>query len=363
MNSPEARTTAIGAAAVLGLILIAWLVIAATPGDVLGGVASEPQVVTTPTGEVEYLLSPGSGASAIGAELEAAGVIRSGRQFELLVSLMGVHNQIQADTYVFERGMPAVTVIDRMVNRETVEVVRLTFPEGIRIEEMAAIVEASGFTTAQAFLDAVAVAEIPAGLVGVIPEGEGYPRFQGFLFPDTYLLPVNAGPADLVRLMLDTMAQRFPEDLRTAAAAQGLTPFETIVLAAIVEREAVLPEERALIAGVFYNRLRDGMALGADPTTQFAVALDPASVAEYGYWKLELTTEDVNNPSPYNTRVNAGLPPGPITNPGLAAIEAVAKPETTTYYYFVADATKGDGSHVFAETFEEHQQNIALYGG
>lgn len=362
MRPAEARTTVAGAGFLVVLLAVAGVVIARTPGDVLGGTDSSPSAFVMPSGEVEYTLVPGASAAEIGSELEAAGVIQSGRQFELLVSLMGVHNVIQADTYVFQRGMPAAAVIDRMVRGEAVPEVRLTFPEGIRIEEMAAIVEESGFATAGAFLEAVAAAEVPAGLLGVIPDGAGYERFQGFLFPDTYGMPVNATAADLVAYMLDTMAQRFSTELREAAAAQNLTPYEAVALASVVEREAVIADERPLIAGVFYNRLREGAPLEADPTTQFAIALDPASVAEFGYWKRELTQADLDNPSPYNTRVNAGLPPGPITNPGLAAIEAVAHPATTDYYYFFANAKEGDGSHVFAVTLDEHIQNVATYG-
>jgi UPF0755 protein len=135
-----------------------------------------------------------------------------------------------------------------------------------------------------------------------------------------------------------------------------------LTLAAIVEREAVLPEERPLIAGVFFNRLRAGDLIGADPTVQFAASLDPESVALYGYWKKALTILDLENPSPYNTRLFAGMPPGPITNPSLASIEAVAYPEDTDYYYFVANAVAADGSHKFAVTEAEHIRNIAEYG-
>jgi len=135
-----------------------------------------------------------------------------------------------------------------------------------------------------------------------------------------------------------------------------------VTLASIVEKEAVVAEERPRIAGVFLNRVAAGDALGADPTVQFALAADPASVAKFGWWKLELTAVDLEIVSPYNTRKVAGIPPGPIANPGLASLEAVANPEETDFYYFVADAKKGDGSHRFAVTLDEHLQNQALYG-
>jgi UPF0755 protein len=119
-----------------------------------------------------------------------------------------------------------------------------------------------------------------------------------------------------------------------------------------------VPSERPIIASVFLNRLRAGIPLQADPTVQFAVAQDPASVTQYGYWKTDLTVDDLKVDSPYNTYVNPGLPPGPITNPGFDAIEAVVRPAQTNYLFFVA---KGDGSHAFAETLEEHLKNIEKY--
>ncbi len=120
-----------------------------------------------------------------------------------------------------------------------------------------------------------------------------------------------------------------------------------------------MPEERPIIASVFLRRLRLGIPLEADPTVQYALANDPASVAKHGYWKQELTTQDLDVDSPYNTYRNVGLPPGPIANPGLDSILAVIRPEQTNYLYFVA---KPDGSHAFAETLEEHLQNIQKYG-
>jgi UPF0755 protein len=140
--------------------------------------------------------------------------------------------------------------------------------------------------------------------------------------------------------------------------ANGLTLHEAVTLASIVEREAVQPDERPLIAGVFLNRLRLGMPLGADPTVQYALADDPQSVERFGFWKQGLTLEDLEVESPYNTYVNGGLPPGPIANPGLDSLEAVAYPAETSYLYFVA---REDGSHVFAETLEEHLRNVEQY--
>ena len=153
--------------------------------------------------------------------------------------------------------------------------------------------------------------------------------------------------------MLDAFEQRYREQIQPKLAPLSLR--DVVILASIIEREARVPEDRPLIASVFLNRLELGMKLDADPTVQYAVAGDAASVQQFGYWKRALTVSDYRVSSPYNTYVNAGLPPGPIANPALDAILAVLQPAETDYLYFVA---RPDGRHVFAETFAEHQQNI-----
>jgi UPF0755 protein len=155
--------------------------------------------------------------------------------------------------------------------------------------------------------------------------------------------------------MLQTFEDIVPPGVRESAADVGLTFHEALTLASVIEREAQVPEERPIMAQVFLSRLALGIPLEADPTVQFAVAEDPASVAEFGYWKAGLTNDDLLADSPYNTYQNGGLPPGPIANPGLESILAVMNPADTSYFYFVA---RPDGSHAFAETFEEHLQNV-----
>jgi UPF0755 protein len=224
---------------------------------------------------------------------------------------------------------------------------------------MALIAEKAGFGSRESFMAASQSAFLPPGFAESHPEGAS---LQGYLFPDTYIMPVGSNSTDLIAYMLRTLVLRFTPELRAAAQERGLSPHQALTLASIVEREAVLPEERPMIAGVFYNRLAASDALGADPTVQFAVSLLQGSIGEFGYWKKELTLEDIEIDSPYNTRKYPGLPPGPIANPGLASIEAVAHPAQTNMYYFVADAKADDGSHRFAETLEQHTANIQQYG-
>lgn len=359
MNRPALILTGVATGLVVLFALVAAYVVARTPRDVLGGelVSSNLQF---PTGrQVDYTLAKGSSAATVGDDLQRLGVVRSARQFQLLVSLMGLDDKLSAGDYSLPAGSSAATAIDAVTVKENVPVLRVTFPEGLRYEEMADVAERAGFGLRQQFVDAVRTAQLPPDLAGVLPAGAD---LQGYLFPDTYIMPVGSTPAQLVALMLKTFALRFTPALREAAAAHGLTVHQSVTMASIVEREAQLAAERPLIAGVFMNRLRNNDTLGADPTVQFALASNPANVAKYGWWKKELTDADLKTQSPYNTRLNPGIPPGPIASPGLDSLAAAANPATTKYYYFVADAKTGDGSHLFAETFEEHERNIALAG-
>lgn len=354
------RRAAFTVSAAVMPILIAAYFIGRTPGDLLDGGAAGVQSATPGTDSVTYSLPSGRSAGQIGSDLEKLGVIHSGSQFQALVALMGAQDRLSAGDFVFTKNQSSASVIDQITVKDRVPALRVTFPEGIRVEEMATIAEKAGFGPAASFMAAVAAAKLPDDLAATLPAGQG---LQGYLFPDTYILPLGSTPAQLVTLMIQTFEKRFTPELRAAAQAHGLDPHQALTLASIVEREAALASERPLIAGVFYNRLEAGDMLGADPTVQFAAALDPASVTKYGYWKKELTIDDLESRSKYNTRLFAGLPPGPIANPGLASIQAVANPTNTKMYYFVADAKKADGSHVFAETFAEHQRNIAAVGG
>jgi UPF0755 protein len=356
-RNPLLMLTVAAAAFVAAAVIIASYFVARTPGDAI----SRPAAVSVSPGTetVAYTVAKGRSAADIGKDLQRLGVIASGAQFELLVSVMGLQDRLSAGDYELPRGSSAAAAIQALTVKESVPTLKVLFPEGLRIEEMAEVAEKAGFGTRQQFLDAVAAAKLPPELQDVVPAGAG---LQGYLFPDTYILPVGSTPAQLVDLMLKTFVRRFTPEMRASAEAHGLSVHQVVTLASIVEREAQVDAERPLMAGVFLNRLEAGDLLGADPTVQFAAALDPASVQKFGWWKKELTIDDLENPSKYNTRLFPGLPPGPITNPGLAALEAAATPSVTKMYYFVADAKKNDGSHVFAETLAEHERNRARVG-
>ena len=246
---------------------------------------------------------------------------------------------------------------------KTIATTTVTTLEGWRCEEVAAALEEAGIVSAEAFLQVVrggaeALGTEDYGFLADRPEGS-LTDLEGFLFPDTYQFPKDSEAVRVVGTMLQNWDRRVPADMREKAATRGMTLYEVVTLASVVEREAVVDEERPRIAGVYLNRLEREMRLEADPTVQYALGLD----AQTGRWWTPLTIDQVQNTdSPYNTYGVGGLPPGPICNPGLASIRAVVNPEQTDYLYFVANKVAGDGSHVFAVTFDEHVGNVQQYG-
>jgi UPF0755 protein len=345
---------AVIAAALAATSLTAW-VIAGTPGAVF---QDEPSIAVLPTPSGSDFATidvvEGEGAGDIGSRLEEAGVIRSARLFDILVALMGIEDEMVAGRYEFDHGMPTLQVIGRLRLGATMPLT-VTVPEGLRSEEVALLMEREGIVSADEFRRALASEGYDFDFLAERPAGAG---LEGYLFPATYGFSRGVSAEEVVQRMLAAFDAQVTPELRQAAQANGLSLHQAVTLASIVEREAVKPDERPLIAGVFLNRLRLGMPLEADPTVQYALANDPANVERFGFWKQGLTLEDLQVDSPYNTYVNGELPPGPICNPGLASLEAVAHPAQTNYLYFVA---RDDGSHVFAETLEEHLRNVEQY--
>jgi UPF0755 protein len=345
---------AVIAAALAATSLTAW-VIAGTPGAAL---QDEPSIAALPTpsgSDVAIIeVAEGDGAGDIGRRLEEAGVIRSARLFDILVALMGVEDEMVAGHYEFNRAMPTLQVIGRLRRGVTMPLT-VTVPEGLRSEEVALLMEREGIVSADGFQRALASGEHDFDFLLERPPGVG---LEGYLFPATYGFSRGVSAEEAVQRMLAAFDAQVTPELRQAAQATGLSLHQAVTLASIVEREAAKADERPLIAGVFLNRLRLGMPLEADPTVQYALANDPGNVERFGFWKQGLTLGDLQVDSPYNTYVNGELPPGPICNPGLASLEAVAHPAQINYLYFVA---RDDGSHVFAETLEEHLRNVEQY--
>jgi UPF0755 protein len=342
-----------GILAVLAMVGIAIWQLRETPDDLLRG--EPPPIASTPVPGQPVLVTvlEGESVSDVGNRLEDEGVISSAILFRILVALEGYQGQLKAGDYEFEKGMPTVQVIDRLHRGVTSPLV-VTVREGMRAEEIADLMQRERVVSREAFLEAIRGSYDFAFLLNKPVSAD----LEGYLFPDTYFFGRSTTVEDAVKQMLENFDTKFSEELRQEAANVGLSVHTVVTLASIVEREAQVAEERPIIAGVFLRRLRLGIPLEADPTVQYALGSDPESVAEHGYWKKELTQQDLEIDSPYNTYRRTGLPPGPIANPGLDSIVAVVRPAQTNYLYFVA---KPDGSHAFAETLEEHLRNVELY--
>jgi len=305
---------------------------------------------------VIFTIQPGETAAQIAQRLEEEGLIRDADVFRALLRLRGLDTRLEAGSYELRRTMSMNEVMAALQHGRP-PTVQLTVPEGWRAEEIADLLRVVGLADPDEFLQLVRsggdfdydfLRDRPAGVTSL----------EGFLFPETYEFPTDATARDVVQRMLETFGQRFTPELREQAQKHGLGVYQAVTLASIVEREAVIPEERPIIASVFLNRLQAGMYLNADPTVQYALGFQEKSGT---WWKRPLLLEDLDVDSPYNTYRHLGLPPGPICNPGLASLQAVANPADTEYYYFVANDVAGDGSHVFAKTLEEHQANIEKY--
>jgi len=344
---------AIGALSIALVCGLAWF-ISETPGSVYGEEPQEPIAPFAGTSQpATVTVEQGQSARTIGAALERAGVVRSSELFQVLVGITGVQNALEAGEYEFDPGLPAIEVVRRIANGQTASR-DVLIKEGLRAEEVADVLEKAGIVTKQSFLNALVTTRHDQPFLLQTTSSS----LDGFLFPARYQFSRTVTPDAVV----DRMLQAFQDNVADAVQLEGqaLSLDEVVTLASIVEREAAIPEERPRIAGVFLNRLRLGIPLQADPTVQYAIASDASSVASYGYWKRDLSVDDLKVSSPYNTYANVGLPPGPICNPSLASIQAVIRPEQTNFLFFVA---KGDGTHVFAETLDEHLQNIAKYRG
>lgn len=311
-----------------------------------------PEAKTTP---IPFTVEAGENARSIGQRLAQQGLIRSSLLFRVLARYYGLDDRLAAGEYQLTFGMTMGQIIQELRQGQGKQLI-VTIPEGWRAEEIADLLEKEGIAEKADFLILVYQSVGHWDLLPIQPEGHS---LEGYLFPDTYWVPPHYGSQPFLKLMLENFAGRFDQELRDQARARGMTVHETLTLASIVEREAKHPEERATIAGVFLNRLRLGMPLEADPTVQYALAQDGGTRALHGLWKPMLEPDDLNVDSPYNTYRHAGLPPGPIGNPGLAALRAVLWPEETDYLYFVA---REDGSHAFTSSLEEHLANVARNG-
>lgn len=302
---------------------------------------------------VPFTIERGETAVTVAARLAEAGIITDADLFRLYIRYHGVDASLEAGDFELRRNMPMEEIAEAL-QKARMEEVTVTILPGWRAEETAEMLERENIMPSDAFLALVRQGTFAYAVLADRPEGSS---LEGYLFPETYRLPAQATALDLVERMLKTFDQRLSPEMRQAIRQQGMTIYEAVTLASIVQREGVVAKEYPIIADVYLNRIENGIFLQADPTFQYARGYDAAS----DKWWAGFDIEDVELvQSPYNTYLNPGLPPGPICNPSQAALEAVAFPADTNYLFFFA---KGDGTHAFAVTYEEHLANQARYGG
>ncbi len=303
---------------------------------------------------VPFTVYPGESPYSIGERLEEAGIISSARLFYAYIRYNNLGQKLEAGDYTLSPSMTIPEIVNVLQHGRAKEIT-ITVPEGWRMEQLADYLEEQGIMSAEEFL-AWAKRDLWADhydFLKEVPEGAS---LEGYLFPDTYRLPFPASPKDLIARMLENFEAKVTPEMRAKASELGLTFHQAVILASIVEKEAVLPEERPLIAGVFLNRLRKKMPLQADPTVQYAKGYDKTA----GRWWSPITIEEaISIQSPYNTYLNLGLPPGPICSPGLESIKAVLYPAKTDYLFFFSP---NGSSHIFSKTYEEHLEKQKQHG-
>jgi UPF0755 protein len=282
-------------------------------------------------------IGKGESLRAVSRDLAGAGVVRSATAMMLYGEFSGAARAIKPGDYEF-RGAERIPDVMRHLVAGDVVVVTVTIPEGLTVHQIAERLQAAGLVCQTEFEEAARRGAMVRAL-GLMPLGA-----EGYLFPATYRFSPRATANDMLGAMLARFYRILTPQVEVRMFAMGMTPREVVTMASIVEKEAKVPGERPLIAGVFYNRLRTGMPLQSDPT------------AEYGLDESASAAAAVRTASAFNTYAHAGLPPGPIANPGLNSIEAALYPARSDFLYFVA---RDNGTHVFSKTFTQHKQAIA----
>jgi len=295
------------------------------------------------TPSVQVVIHAGVGANQIGIALEKAQVIRSKRIFSLAARLLGKSNVFKRGLYQFDRPLSTLEVIGMLEKGEEF-LLKITIPEGYRMSEIFKLLKASGLQNKGEYSKWASDPSFIASLkLNMTPA-----TLEGFLFPETYLLSPISNEKTVLRIMVEMFQQRIPKDFTAQAQHLGLTWYQALTLASIIEKETGKTSERPIISSVFHNRLKKKMKLQTDPTVIYGIK----------NYNGNITKKHLRAYSPYNTYVIPALPPTPIANPGLGAMEAAIAPATTDFLYFVG---KGNGSHQFSETYRKHNRAVRQF--
>ena len=295
-------------------------------------------------GTVTVDIPPGTSVKGIAQRLQSEGIISSAVLFRVHHALQRPRPPLKSGEYAFQLPMRMDTVY-RLLQEGRVVLHRLTLTEGLNIwesiDEMHRQLQIPRSELEQAVRNTGRIRDLD-------PKAED---LEGYLFPDTYQVARSMNASAIVDMLVEHFREHFTDTFRWKARELGLSIREAVTLASLIEKETALREERFLISSVFHNRLKTGMSLGCDPTVIYALLRD-------GLWQGKLGWKDLKYPSPYNTRVSRGLPPGPICSPGMASLEAALNPESSEYLCFVA---KDNRSHHFSRTLNEHNRAVKKF--
>ena len=281
----------------------------------------------------------GSGASSISQILEDSGIIKDSRAFRIVSKITGNDSKYKAGAYPLSPSMNAYQIMEKMKTGISVGNL-VTIPEGYTVRQTARLLAEKGIVNEAEFMMEAETGTFAQSFVADLPSGPD--RLEGFLFPETYDIPLDASSHDVIQIMLNHFEKVFTPEYSEMAATMGYSMREIIIIASMVERESVAAEDRPLVASVVYNRFAAGMPLQFDSTVQYVL----------GEQKDRLYYTDTGIDSPYNTYLNRGLPPGPICSPGADSIKATLYPADTDYLYFVVDP-EGQGTHNFTNDYNE----------
>jgi UPF0755 protein len=318
----------------LGFLLLLLVLAAAAIGYVMDAPYG-------PSTETFVDVAPGTSSKTIAAQMEKAGIIRSRYGFDLLRLKKG--GTLKAGEYRFDRPIPISDVYDRLIQGD-VYTQALTIPEGYNIFDVAVAAENAGFGKRTAFL--AAERQHTELIADLLPPSAHPDSLEGYLFPDSYRFSRHATPLQI----LTAMVHRFRQ-VSSQLEIDRTHMVQTVTMASIIEKEVAQADERPLVAGVFTNRFAKSMPLATDPTVIYAALLD-------NRWRGAIYASDLQSPSLYNTYKHPGLPPGPISNPGIASLKAALHPAQTDYLYFVSDAA---GHTRFSVDLKEHAQQVQAY--
>jgi len=299
---------------------------------------------TDPDQSILVHIPEGSHFDQILDSLERVGLVSDRLSFRILAKVTGADDELQSGTYRFHRGTSNSTLLDALRSGESTVRVKVTFPEGVTIRRIASI------AGRRAGIDSARLHQLATDREFLATIGLNAETAEGYLMPDTYFINWGSDPGVLLREMSTLFRNYYGEEKKKKAEALGLTPYEAIILASLVEGEAKTDEDRPIIAGLYLNRIERGMLLQADPTIQYVLEDGPR----------RLLYADLRMESPYNTYRYRGLPPTPINSPGRASIEAALNPTETDYIYMVARAD-GTGAHEFSTNLADHQRAVNEY--